>query len=129
LPRSPFGERGLPAALANEVGEALEQIVRILRSRRCFRVVLDREDRFAGERNAAIGAGEERDMRLHDALRQAGRVDRETGVPRGDLALARCVVLDGVVRTMVPLMHLLGHGTKREGQNLVTEADAEDGYV
>src|SRR6266496_3642746 len=61
--------------LAHQIGEPLEQIVRIPRTGRGFRVILHRKYRLALELDAAIGAVEQRDVRLRRARRQRRLVD------------------------------------------------------
>src|SRR5690606_37972073 len=76
--RSAFGERRFALLLADQVHEPPEEIVAVLRARRGFRVVLHREDRLAGDAQAAIGAVEERDVGFLDAPGQRFRIHRET---------------------------------------------------
>ena len=67
--------RSLLLALAHQAGEAVEQIVAVARAGRGFRVVLHREHRPVLQRDAAVRAVEQRDVRLLDVRRQrfAGR--------------------------------------------------------
>src|SRR3569833_768827 len=52
--------------LPHHLDEAREQVVAVARAGRCFRVVLHREHRFVLQRDAAIRAIEQRDVRLLD---------------------------------------------------------------
>src|SRR6266496_2040409 len=51
-----------PLLRSHQIGEPLEQIMRVARAGGGFRVILHREYRFALELDAAIGAVEQRDM-------------------------------------------------------------------
>ncbi|QTK80940.1 Thioesterase [Agrobacterium tumefaciens] len=101
----------------------------VLRTRRCFRVMLDGEDRLAGDAQPAIGAVEQRDMGLFDAFGQRLGVDRKAVVHRDDFNLAGREVFDRMVRAVMALMHLFGLGADRKAEHLVSEADAEDRQV
>jgi hypothetical protein len=68
---SPLGQRRQALALADQVHEAAEQIVAVLRAGRGFRVMLHREHRLSDQPQTAIGAVEQRDMGLLDAFGQA----------------------------------------------------------
>ena len=57
----------LATMLLDQVGEALEEVVAVLRAGRGFGVVLDREDGSALDGDAFIGAVEEGDMGHLDA--------------------------------------------------------------
>src|SRR5690242_5209530 len=61
---------GLRLLRPHQIGKALEQIMRVARARGGFRVILHGKHRLAVERDAAIGAVEQRDVRLGGALRQ-----------------------------------------------------------
>src|ERR1019366_6924470 len=90
-----------------------------------FRVVLYREHRFVLERDAAIGAVEQRHMGLLDIVRQRVLVDREAVVHRGDLDLAVGEILDRMIGAVVALMHLHGLSPDRYPEHLMAETDAE----
>ncbi len=112
-------------ALAHQAGEAAEQIVAVARAGRGLRVVLHREHRPVLQREAAVRAVEQRDVRLLDIRRQRLLVDREAVVHRGDLDLAGGQVLHRMVRAVMALMHLHRLAAEREAEHLVAEADAE----
>src|SRR5690242_1071690 len=114
-----------PLLRAHQLGKTLEQIVRVARAGRRLRMILHGKDRPVVERDAAIGAVEQRDMGLRRAFGQRRLVHRKTVVHRGDLDLAGGLVLDRVVGAVMPLMHLPGLGADGEAQHLVAEADAE----
>src|ERR1700761_2359169 len=81
----------------HQIGEALEQVMRVARARRRFRVVLHREYRLAVELDAAVRTIEQRDVGLRRAFWQGGLVHRKTVVHRGDLDLAGGLVLDWMI--------------------------------
>src|SRR5262245_13184456 len=61
----------------HRLGEALEQIMAVLRTGRGFRVVLHREHRLAFDLQAAIAAVEQGDVGFLHAFRQRRGVDSE----------------------------------------------------
>src|SRR3974390_1492737 len=97
----------------------------VTRTWRSFRVILHREHRFVLERDAAVRAVEKRDVRLRDLRRQRVLVDWEAVIHRRDLDLAGGQILHGMVRAVMPLMHLLRPAAERQAQHLMPEADAE----
>src|SRR6202012_1135917 len=99
--------------------------MRVARNRGGLGMVLHREYRLAVERDAAIGAVEQRDLGLRRALGQGRLVPGKTVVHRGDLDLASGLVLDRMIGAVMALMHLHGPGADREAQHLVAEADTE----
>src|SRR6516162_2855619 len=64
--------------------------------------------------------------RLDDVLRQAFQVNDETVVLAGNLDFAGPQVFDRVIGAAVPAHHLAGPAAKRQSQQLVAEADAEN---
>src|SRR5439155_27307520 len=98
---------------AHQIGEPLEQIMRVTRVGGRFRVILHREHRLALKLDATIGAVEQRDMGLRCAVRQGPLVPRETVVHRGDFHLAGGLVLDRMIGAVMALMHLPGLGADR----------------
>src|SRR5258706_13096268 len=69
-----------PLVRAHQIGEPLEQIVRVARAGRGLRVILHREYRLALELDAAIGAVEQRDMGLRRPVRQGSLIHSYTVV-------------------------------------------------
>src|SRR6266702_4429809 len=117
-------ERALRALLVpHQIRKPLEQIMRVARAGRGFRVVLHRENRPAIELDAAIGAVEQRDVGLRCALRQRLLVHGKAVVHRGDLDLAGGLVLHGMIGAVMALMHLHGLGADGEAEHLVAEAN------
>src|SRR4029078_10778487 len=116
-----FGVSGLPHHLA----KAREEIMTVARAGRGLRMVLHREDGPVLEREAAIGAVEQRHMRLLNILRQRILVDREAVVHRGDLDLAGGEILHRMIGAVVTLMHLHRLAADCDAQHLMAEADAE----
>src|SRR5882724_6415183 len=114
-----------PLVVLHQPDEAPEQIVAVARAGRGFRVVLHREHRSVLEREAAVRAVEQRDVRLVDVLRQRVLVDRKAVIHRCDLDLAGGQVLHRMVRAVMALMHLHGLAAEGEAEHLVAEADAE----
>ena len=66
------------------------------------------------------------DKELGPAFGQGAGVDGETVVLRSDVALARDHAGTGDVVTAVTELHLLGLGTGRAGDQLVTQTDTKD---
>src|SRR5579859_4810951 len=104
-----------PLLRAHQIGEAVEQIVRVARAGRGLGVILHREHRLAVELDAAIGAVEQRDVRLRRAFRQSRLVHGKAVVHRGDLDLAGGLVLHRVIGAVMALVHLFGLGA--DGQS------------
>ncbi len=124
--RLAFGERRFALLLADQVDEALEEVVRSCGPGEASGWCCTEKTGLPVTREAAIGAVEQRNVSFFNAFRQRLRVDREAVVHRDDLDLAGGVVLDRMVGAVMALMHLLGLGAERQRQHLVAEADAED---
>src|SRR5258708_2753383 len=92
---------------------------------RSLRMVLHREGPAVLERQPAIRAIEQRDMRLHRMAGQRRAIDREAVVHRRDLDLAGREILHRVIGAVMALMHFHGLGADREREHLMAEADAE----
>src|SRR3954468_25092625 len=88
-------------------------------------MILHGKHRLAFELDAAIGAIEQRDEGLGRAFWQRRLVHGKTMVHRGDLDLARSLILDRVIGAVMALMHLLGLRADREPEHLMAEADAK----
>ena len=65
-------------------------------------------------------------MGLNDDLGKAVSIHCETMVHRNDLNLARRQILYRMIGTVMALFHLDRRGPQRQGQHLVTQADAKD---
>src|SRR3974390_1744998 len=88
-------------------------------------MVLHREYGLVPEGNAAVGAVEQRNMRLFHVLRQRSLVDRETVIHRSDLDLASCEILHRMISAVMTLMHLDGLAADGDAEHLVAETDPE----
>src|SRR5450432_682360 len=101
--------RTLPALLRpHQIGKPLEQVMRVARALGGFWVILHREYRLAVERDAAIGAVEQRHVGLRRALWQGRLIHRKAVVHRGDFHLAGGLVPDRMIGAVMALMHLRG---------------------
>ena len=88
-------------------------------------MILHAEHILAFDRDAAIGAVEQRDMGLLDALGQGVAIHREAVIHRDDLDLAGFQILHRMIGAVMALRHLLGLAAQRQAQHLMAEADAE----
>ena len=121
---SPVGSAGIHGR-----GEAFEQVVAVLRPGAGFGMILNRKDGAVFHPDSAIRSVEQAHMGFLHALRQALAVDGEAVVHRRDLDLAGLQILDGMVRTVMPMVHLDRARAQCEGKHLVAEADAENRHV
>src|SRR5262249_15897443 len=112
--------------LAHQIGEAMEQVVGVVRPGRSLGVVLHRQHRPLAMPQALAGAVVEVEMRrLPPVRRHRRRVDGEAVVLRGDLDLAGGDVLHGVVRAVVAERQLVRPPARRQAEDLVSQAYAE----
>ena len=121
---------GLPSlpARAHHRDELLEEVVAVVGAGAGLRVVLDgehRAGRAAGSPRPCRRSGSRGSARARAARR--ARVHAEAVVLRGDLDLAGPQVLDRVVGAAVAELQLVGLAPAGEAEDLVAEADAEDG--
>src|SRR3954462_1468040 len=72
-----FQEASRLLPFAHQPDKAVEQIMAVARAGRAFRVILHREHRPVLEREAAVRAVEQRDVRLLGFRRQRVRIHRE----------------------------------------------------
>src|SRR5438876_1106203 len=105
----------------DQIDEALEEIMTVLRAGRSLRMVLHREDRLALNLQPFVGIVEERDVRRSHAKRQGGRIDHEAVILAGDFHLAGFQVLDWMIGAAMAMMHLHGASAERQCQHLMAE--------
>src|SRR5471030_2597333 len=112
---------------AHELYKIVEQITRIVRTGRGFRMVLHAEDRMVAQPEAFERLIVEIHVRdFHVARVERIRVHREAVIVRRDLHLLRYFVAHRMVGAAVAEFQLIGLAAKREPQQLVPQADAED---
>src|SRR4030095_9762112 len=114
----------------HQLAKPMEQVIRVVRPRRSFRVVLHREHRpLAMAEAIARVVVEVHVARLPAPPGDGLGVDREAVVLRGDLHLVRGQILHGVVRAVMAERQLVRTPARGESEDLVAEADAEDRYL
>ncbi len=116
--------------LVHHVGELAEQIVRIVRPRRSFGMVLHAEKRQGTMAKSLIGPVIQVDMRDFDVARgQRIRIHHETVILRGDFHVPGLQILDRVIRAVMAELQLVGSAAERQSAELVSQADAEDWHA
>src|SRR5213595_2082193 len=121
-------EGALPPAFLHHLGKSLKQVRRVVRAGRRLRVILHAEEwqRFvaqAFERLVVQVHVGERDFARLERI----RIDSETVVLRRDFHLLRFQIQHRMVPAVVAELQLVGAAAEREADDLVAEADAEDG--
>src|ERR1700712_3632124 len=107
------------------IAKSREQVVRVVRSRRRLRMILDAEDRLTHDLEPFVRVIEQVLVRDRDARRQRLDIDDEPVVLRRDLDLTRRLVEDGMVPAVMTERELLGPAAERQAEDLMAEADAE----
>src|ERR1700719_2507286 len=87
-----------PSACPHGLNESLKHVQRVVRAGGRLRVVLDAERRQRIHSEAFGGAVVEMDMRRTRPRRQAGKVDAEAMILRGDFDASCGKVLHGLIR-------------------------------
>src|SRR6266498_3417677 len=116
----------LRSVRAQRVFEPLEQVPRVMRARGGLGVILDGEDGKLAVAHALNRAVVQVQMGHFDRVRQAVGIDREAVVLGGDLDLLRGQVHHRLIAAAVAEFELVRLAAKRQGQELMPEADAED---
>src|SRR5690606_16732577 len=117
----------LSAGAFHQRDEPVEQGTDVVGPRARFGMALETEGRLVRPGEALDRTVEERTVGDFQVGRQAVRGNREAVVLAGDDHLAAGFVANGMVRPVVAELHLLGARATGERQDLVTEADPEDG--
>ena len=113
--------------LRHEFDEIVEQIMRIVRTRRGFRVILHAEHRLAAVAEAFQRLVVQIHVRDFDVARvERIRIHREAVIVRGDLDALRQLVDHRMIGAAMPELQLVSFAAQRQPENLVTQADAED---
>src|SRR5665647_1122289 len=123
------------SALGHELDEAVEEVDRVVRTGGSLRVVLNREGRNIKAFQPLHHVVVEADMR--DTHLPVSRVDialqggvhGEAVVVRGDLDSARAPVQNRLVDAAMAVLELVGAESERTTEDLVAEADAEEGHA
>ena len=109
--------------------ELLEQGQQIVGSGAGFRVPLEPERGLPLDRNALQGAVKQRTMRRLDVLGQTRLFDGKAMILARDHYAPGRKILNRVIGTVVTEFHLLGARTGRECEQLVPQANAENGNL
>src|SRR6476661_7800845 len=104
--------------------ETIEEITYVVRSWAGFRMPLEAEGRRVGEREALVGAVEQRAVGDAHVAGKRRLVDREAVVLAGDQHAAAVDVDDRMVRAVVAELHLDRARAGGEAEDLVAQADA-----
>src|SRR6202030_3995782 len=116
-----------PLELLHHLDEILKQIVRIVRTRRRFRVVLHGEQRQIPVAHAFERGVVQIHVRQFDfALRQRIGIDGKVMVMRGDLDPAPRPLLDRMIPAVVAEFQLEGLPSERNSGELMSEANSEN---
>src|SRR5713226_1274572 len=102
----------------------MEEVARVVRSRRGLGMVLHREHRPLAVPQSFARAVVEVDVtRFPAVLRHGVRIDGEAVVLRRDLDLSRCEVLHGMVCAVMAERQLVRAAARGEPEDLMAEAD------
>jgi hypothetical protein len=113
----------------DHLGEAAEEVPRVVGPRRRLGVVLHAEERQLAVGQALHGPVVQAAVRDFDRVRQPLVGHRVAVVLRGDGDLAGPLVAHGVVDPAVPELELERHPSQRVRGELVPEADPEDRHL
>src|SRR5262249_3515269 len=124
--RGMFGRASLSAA-GDELGEPLEQIIRVVGTGRSLRMVLDRKRRQAAVTESLARAVVEIDVSRHPSRAfYRCRIHREAVILRRDLDLTGREIPHRVVRAVMAKGQLVRLAARGQAEDLVAEANAED---
>src|ERR1019366_2138884 len=116
--------------LPHQLGEVVEQVVRIVRAGRGFGVVLEAEEGLLAVAEAFEVLVVQIDVGDFDVVEiERVRVHGEAVIVRGDLDAAGDLIADGVVGAAMSELELVGFAAEGQAEQLVTEADAENGLL
>src|SRR5262249_40631108 len=117
-----------PVELLHHPHKILEQIMRIMRPRRRFRVILHAKQRQIPVPHPFQRVVVQIDVGKVDfTLRKGVGINREVMIVRSDLDLARVQLLYRMIAAVVPELELEGFSAQRESGQLVSQANSEDG--
>src|SRR5665811_1428008 len=115
---------------AHQPGEIVEQIVRIVRAGRGFGMVLHAEDRLAAVAEAFERPIVQIDVGDFDLAQvERIRVHGEAVIVRGDLHASGELIAHRMVGAAMSEFELVGLAAEGEAEQLVAQADAEDGLA
>src|ERR1035438_803333 len=116
--------------LPHELGEIVEQVVRIVRAGRGFGMILHAEDGLLAVAEAFEGLVVEIDVGDFDVVEvERIRVHGEAVIVRGDLDAAGELIAHRMVSAAMSEFQFVGFAAEGEAEQLVAEADAEDGLL
>lgn len=111
--------------ICHELREAFEQIETVLWTWACLWMMLHRIDGPIREADTAIRTVKQRNVAFNDAVRQRLTVYGKSMVHRRNFDLARIMIFNRVVRTVVAMTHLDCLCANREGKHLMSEANSK----
>ena len=113
-------------AAVDQIGELVEEIGRVVRTRRGFGVILDAKDWQFFVPHSFDCAVVQIYVRDLDVFRQRIRIDSEPVILRGDRDLAVAQIFHRLIRAMMSKFQFECRSSERESENLVTETNPED---
>src|SRR5262245_26724732 len=123
-----FGIAELFAAMfLHHLEKLFEQVVRVMRPRRRFWMVLNAERRDRAMLQAFTGAVVQVDMCDLDVVQiEAFRIDSEAVILRGDLHLLALDVENRMIAAVVPELQLVGFPAQSQAEDLMAQANSKD---
>src|SRR5438552_15040112 len=113
--------------LLHQPNESIEQRLNVVRPRTRLRMALKAERRRVGARESLHRSVEERAMRDAQIRRQTRFIDREAMILTADHHAPAVDVEHRMVRAVMAEFHLYRARSGRQTEELMAEADAEDG--
>src|SRR5262249_7436262 len=113
--------------LLHHLHKILEQVMRVMRTGRCFGVILHAEKRQRAVAQAFERVVVQIDVgQLDIALLERIGIDSEVVVVRGDLNLAALKAFHRMIAAVVPELQLVCPATECETDELMSQTNAED---
>src|ERR1022692_824622 len=113
----------------DQFSKSPEQISRVMRAWRSFRMILHREKWHPYAAQSLDGVVVEIYVRQLGAAAHRISIDGESVILRSDFDSAGPQILDWMIRTMMAEVQFVGFTAKREAENLMAEADTENRFL
>src|SRR6185436_18305510 len=123
-------ERSVLFGILNHLEEFLEEIVRVVRTRRCLRMILNAEGRHRSVFHPFNGVVVQIEVRNIDLVQvQTFRIDREAVILCGNLYLLALEIQHRMIAAVMAEFQLVRFAAESEAHDLMAKADSEDWFL